>query len=189
MSTTIRFVAPLSRVARPAYLLTLALLQTATLFDVAPPLALSLARDVHAAGDGGPSLVQVAGYALTLVGTAIVLAFPALALARHAQRGPCRFRGLPRSCIGAALLGALLYGLARTFSLAVRLAPTPIDVSLAAVVPSFVAGGIAIMAASTVAAEILRRSVAPVRVPIAPWQCQPVRVEVIEPPELATRGV
>jgi len=184
VSTTLR-----SRIERSAYLATLVVLQLALLLDVAPPLAATLAGDVHAAGAGGPSLVGAAGYALILVGTAIVLAFPALALARHAQRGRCRFRGLPRPCIGAALTGTLLYALAQMSSLAFRLAPTSIDVPMALAIPSITAGGIAIMAAGTLAAEVLRRSVAPVRVPIAPWHCRPVRIEVIDPPELATRGL
>ncbi len=50
------------------------------------------------------------------------------------------------------------------------------------------AGGIALMAAGVLTAELLRRSVAPMRIPIAPWHCRPVRVEVIEPFELATRA-
>ncbi len=189
MSATIDSAAPISRLARPAYLLMLALLQMAVLVDVAPPLAAMLARDVHALGAGGPSLVRAAGYALTLAGTAIVLGFPALAFARHAQRGRCRFRGLPRSCIAAALTGALLYAVAHIVSLALRLAPMTIDVAIVVAAPALATAGIAIMAAGALAAEILRRSIAPVRVPIAPWHCRPVRIEVIDPPELATRGV
>jgi hypothetical protein len=178
----------LSRIGRPGYLASLALLQLALMLDVAPPLAAALARDALA-GASAASPVLVAGYALTLVGTAIVLAFPALALGRHVQRDRCRFRGLPRPCIGAALTGALLYALAKASAIAVHLAPASIDASTALAVPSLATGGVALMSAGALAAEVLRRSVAPLRVPIAPWHCRPVRIEVIDPPELATRGL
>lgn len=177
-----------SRVGRSAYLATLALLQAALLHDVAPRLAAALARDLRA-GAGAPWALHAAGYALTLVGTAIALAFPALALARHVQRGRCRFRGLPRPGVGAALAGALLYATAQTLVIAAHFAPTSLDASAALAAHSLAAGGVAFMAAGVIGAEVLRRSIAPVRVPIAPWHCAPVRIEVIDPPELATRGI
>ena len=189
MSITIRSEAPLARAARAAYLLTLAYFQGAVLVNVAPPLAALLARDVHALGADAPSLVRAAAYALTLAGASIALAFPTLALARHAQRGRCRFRGLPRSWIGVALTGALLHALAQIATLAARFAPASIDIAVLGAAPVLANAGIALMAAGALVAEVLRRSIAPVRVPIAPWHCQPVRVEVIDPPELATRGV
>ena len=189
MGNTIPRATPRFHLVRPAYLLMLALLQVAVLVDVAPPLAAILARDVHAFGAGGASLIRAAGYALTLAGTAVVLAFPALAFARHARGGRIRFRGLPRSCIAIALTGALLYALAKIAPILAHLSPMSTDVAAAAAAPALATAGIAIMAAGALVAEILRRSIAPVRVPIAPWQCRPVRIEVIDPPELATRGV
>ena len=177
-----------SRIGRPGYLASLALLQAALLLDVAPRLAAALARDAFA-GTGGASPIHLAGCASTLVGMAIVLAFPVLALARHVQRGRCRFRGLPRACVGVALTGALLHAIALAFAIAARFSPASFEASSVLAIPSLLAGGAAIMAAGALAAEVLRRSVAPVRVPIAPWHCRPVRIEVIDPPELATRGV
>jgi hypothetical protein len=185
-----RSAAQSSRGGRRVYLAALGLLQVALLHDVAPRIAAALALDVHAvAGMGASSAVHAAGYALTLFGAAVALAFPSLALARHVERGQCRFRGLPRTCIGVMLTGALLYAIAQVLTIVARAAPTAIDASTTLAASSIAGAGVSIMAAGSLVAEVLRRSIAPVRVPIAPWHCQPVRIEVIDPPELATRSV
>lgn len=179
-----------SRLARTAYLAALALLQAALLFDVAPRVATALAHDVHAlAGASAAPAVQATGYAFTLLGLAAALAFPSLALARHVERGRCRFRGLPRACVGVTLTGAPLYAIAQTVWFVARWAPDAVAATAALAAPAAAAAGVSIMAAGALAAEVLRRSVAPIRMPIAPWHCQPVRIEVIDPPDLATRGV
>src|SRR4249920_2813012 len=91
---------------RAAYLAALALLQAALLIDVAPRLAAALVPRAHLAlGPAWLTVAQGAGYALALAGSAIALAFPVIAFARHA-RGRMRFLGLPRFGIWLAIAGA-----------------------------------------------------------------------------------
>ena len=177
------------RIHRAAYLATLALLQAALLIDVAPRLATALAPHARLAIDAGwPSLARVAGHALAIAGAAIVLAIPALALARHARRGRMRFAGLPRFGIALGIAGATLYAAAQTIAIVAHWHPATLDAAAVGTAASVAGAGIALMAAGALTAEVLRRSVVPMRVPIAPWHCRPVRIEVIDPPDLATRA-
>jgi hypothetical protein len=179
----------LRRQDRGAYLATLVLLQAALLVDVAPALAIALTPLASVvAGEGWPSVVRAAGCVLALAGTSIVLAFPTFALARHARRGRLRFLGLPRLGTGLASAGASIYAAAQTLAIAGHWRPGLIDAATAGACGAMAAGCIALMAAGVLTAELFRRSVAPMRVPIAPWHCRPVLVEVIEPSELATRA-
>ena len=179
----------LRRQGRAAYLATLALLQVALLAHVAPSLAAALATHAGAAADPGwPSVACAAGCALALAGAAIVLAFPALALARHARRGRLRFVGLPRFGTRLGCAGASIYAAAQAHAIAGHWRPEFLGTAAAGTAGSMIAGGIALMAAGVLTAEVLRRSVAPMRIPIAPWDCRPVHIEVIDPPELATRA-
>lgn len=179
----------LRRQDRAAYLATLALLQVALLIDVAPALAIALTPHASIAADvSWPSVARAVGCALALAGTATVLAFPAFAMARHARRGRARFLGLPRFGTGLACAGASLYAAAQALAIAGHWRPGFIDTDTAGAAGSMAAAGIALMAAGALTAELLRRSVAPMRVPIAPWHCRPVRIEVVEPSELPTRA-
>jgi hypothetical protein len=181
---------PSSRPAgRGAYIAALALLQVALLVEVAPRAAPALAPVARiATQDGWPAVAQIVGYAIALVGAATVLAFPALALARHVQRGRSRFIGLPRMGIRICVAGALIDAAAQVFELLAHWRPDLLGPAATAIAASTAMGGIALMAAGALTAEVLRRSVAPMRIPIAPWHCRPVRIEVIDPPELATRA-
>jgi hypothetical protein len=179
----------LRRLPRAAYLATLALLQVALAIDVAPRLGTALVPNAsYAHVAGWPSLALVGGHALAIGGAAIVLAVPALALARHARRGRARFVGLPRFGIGLGIAGASIYAAAQAAAIVARWPPALFDAAAAGTTESVAAGGIALMAAGALTAEVLRRSVAPLRIPIAPWHCRPVRIEVIDPPDLATRA-
>jgi len=184
---------PLHRLDRTAYLAALAVLQVALAIDVAPRIAVMLVPGADVAtGAVWPAEAQMAAqagaYALTIGCTAVVLAFPTLALARHVERGRTRFLGLPRTGIRLAVSGALAYLLAHALA---SIAAASLTVTLAGVptlAASLATGGLALMSAGVLTAEVLRRAIAPLRVPIAPWECNPVRIEVIDPPELATRA-
>ena len=184
---------PLHRLQRGAYLATLAVLQIALVIDVAPDLAERLVPRTYVVSGAAWSpaaqiAAQLAAYALSLAGTAVILAFPALALARHAQRGGLRFLGLPRLGIRLAIGGAFAYVAAQALA-SVAAAPAIAAAGIPGLAASFATGSLAVMAAGALTAEVLRRGIAPpVRVPIAPWHCSPVRIEVIDPPELATRA-
>jgi len=174
---------------RVAYLAALVLLQAALLIDVAPRLAAALVPRAHLAlGPAWLTVAQAVAYALALAGSAIALAFPAIAFARHAQRGRMRFLGLPRYGIWLAIAGASAFAAAQTLAWVAHAGLAIADAAVAGIAPSLASGGIALMAAGVLTAEVLRRGIAPVRVPIAPWHCRPVRLEVIDPRELATRA-
>ncbi len=177
------------RLDRAAYLAALALLQAALMIDVAPRLAAALVPRAHLAiGPAWLAVAQVAGYALALAGSAIALAFPAIALARHAQRGRMRFLGLPRFGTWLAIAGASAFAAAQALAWVAHSSLAIAGAAVAGIAPSLASGGIALMAAGALTAEVLRRGVAPLRVPIAPWHCRPVRIEVIDPRELATHA-
>ena len=177
------------RLERAAYFAALTLLQAALMIDVAPRLAVALIPRAHLAdGPAWLSVAQVAGYALALAGSAIALAFPAIALARHAQRGRMRFLGLPRFGTWLAIAGASAFAAAQALAWAAHSSLAIAGAAVAGIAPSLASGGIALMAAGALTAEVLRRGVAPLRVPIAPWHCRPVRIEVIGPRELATHA-
>jgi hypothetical protein len=176
------------RLDRAAYLATLAVLQVALMIDVAPRLAAALAPHAYLAfNPAWLSVAQAAGFALALAGSALVLAFPVLALARHAQRGRMRFLGLPRFGARLAIVGAIAFAAAKGLAWVAHSSLAIVDASVSEIAASLSSGGIALMAAGALTAEVLRRGIAPMRVPIAPWHCRPVRIEVIDPPELATR--
>ena len=182
------FMRPRHRLHRAAYLAALALLQAALMIDVAPRLAAALAPHAHFGfNPAWLSVVQAAGYALALAGSATVLAFPALALARHAQRGRMRFLGLPRFGIRVAVAGAIAFAAAQALAWIAHSSLAIVDSSASEIAASLSSGGIALLAAGALTAEVLRRGVVPMRIPIAPWHCRPVRIEVLDPPELATR--
>lgn len=177
------------RLDRAAYLAALGLLQAALMIDVAPRLATALVPRAHVAIDPAwLTFAQVAGYALALTGSAVALAFPAIALARHAQRGRMRFLGLPRFATWLTVAGASAFAAAQALAWIAHSSPAIADAAVAGIAASLASGGVALMAAGALTAEVLRRGFAPVPVPIAPWYCRPVRIEVIDPAELATHA-
>ncbi len=173
---------------RPAYLLTLASLQIAFAIGAVPPLTRMLSAQVSAAAIHGavPAIAHLASCSLAALGLAIVLNFPAIALLRHLQRGVQRFRGVPNWAVTVALGGAMILVMAVAASAARPL--LPVDARAIATLierPAF-AAGIALMAAGALCAELLRRSVAPARLPAAPLRFSPSRIEVMHRRDLRT---
>jgi len=175
---------------RRIYLGTLIALQLALAIDVVPALAQMLRTHVGMAGlhTGTPAIVQLGTTSLAAVGLAVALAFPAIALLRHHQRGDVRFRGLPRWAIALALAGAAVLAAAIAMSLAGSVGPLDARAAIALIVRPAVTAGIALMAAGALCAELLRRSIAPERKSAMPRRLPAARIEVIDPPELRTRA-
>ena len=173
---------------RRLYQITLVALQVALLVQIVPPLAQGLWRGVALGTFAGSpiSLIQVGSAAAAIAGGALALAFPALALLRHRQRGRLRFGGLPRWSVALALTGAVVFLLGVLLNGVVPvLAP---DDRMAAVLTArpILNAGLALMAAGVLCAEVLRRGVA-VPHAVATRDGASARIEVTHPPELATR--
>ncbi len=175
--------------SRSLYLGTLAMLQLALATQVAPPLARTFKAQALFASlhDGWPVAAHLAGFMLAVGGAALALQFPMLAILRHAKRGRLRFAGLPNWAIHVAIGGAALFAVALITAAVEALLPTEARRALAPIAQSAAIAGTAVMAAGALCAELLRRSVAPVPVPAAPWRCTPVRIEAHDPLELDTR--
>jgi len=150
---------------RPMYLATLCILQFALIAKIAPPLAEAIRIDIalgHAAGSW-LAVIQIVATAAAVSGTSLALAFPIVAMSRHWSGGRVRFVGLPSWASATALAGA---GAFVAGSLALKCVPMlPVDARMAVVLiarPS-VAGGLALMIAGVLCAELLRRAVVPRR--------------------------
>ena len=175
---------------RHLYQCTLVMLQLALGLELAPSLAQGLRRGlaIGAFPDSVLGAIQGAA-AITAIGAgALALSFPLVALLRHRQRGPLRFRGLPRGAVALALIGGIVFGLGALLQLAIPLVPA--DARLAAVL---VGGpvryaGLASMAAGVLWAEMLRRSIAVPHAAVAPRDSAGARIEVTHPRELATHA-
>jgi hypothetical protein len=174
--------------SRTLYLGTLALLQLALFAHVAPPLARTFKAHALFASlhDGWAVAAQLAAVALAVAGAAIALAFPLLALSRHAKRGRLRFLGLPRWAIRVGIAGGALFALALVATALATLLPA-LREALAPLGQSAAIGGTALMAAGALCAELLRRSIPPVPSVDAPWRCAPVRIAAIDRSESAER--
>jgi hypothetical protein len=172
---------------RRLYLATLLALQLVLLARVAPRLGVALHTDaaLGALPGGLPALAQWLGTAGAIVGVALALVFPGVALLRHQQRGKLRFIGLPRWAVGLALAGGatLVAGVLLHASLSLL----PADAKLAAALVARTAqnAGLALGAAGALCAELLRRSVAPLRNTSVRRHVE--RIEVTDPPDLRTR--
>jgi len=175
---------------RRFYLATLVALQFALAFEVAPRLARVLRADVGAAGLhlDAPAFVGLGAVGVAAVGLALILIFPAIALARHHQRGEVRFRGLPRWAIAVALTGAAILVTVAAMNLAQPFAPADARTALSQIARPAATAGTALMAAGALCAELLRRSIAPWRHTVPFRSHAGGRVEVIDPPELRTRA-
>ncbi len=176
-------------ISRSLYLGTLLMLQLALVTQVAPPLARTFKAHALFASlhDGWPVAAHLVGLVLSVAGAALALQFPLLAIARHAKRGTSRFAGLPHWAIGVAVAGAALFASALITAAIGRLLSDDTRDALFAIAQSTAIAGTAVMAAGALCAELLRRSVAPVPVPTAPWQCTPARIEALDPSERVTR--
>jgi len=173
---------------RTPYLITLFLLQLALIAKVAPPLAQSLRLDTAPglAPGGWPAILQLVATAATIVGAAVALAFPLVALMRHRRGGPLRFLGLPQwaTVFASAGMAAFAAGL-----IALALIPIlPVDARMTAVLVArpVVSGGLALATAGVLCAELLRRSVGPAHETAERQRNKAGRVEVTHPPELRT---
>jgi hypothetical protein len=176
---------------RRLYLATLLTLQFALLVRVAPSLGSALRADaaLGVLPDGWLTAVQFASAAGAVIGGALALTFPGLALLRHRQRGECRFRGMPRWAIGLALTGGSVFAAALLIGelLPLLARGTPMAVLLLA--RSAINAGLALMAAGVLCAELLRRSVGqPFAVPGIRRSLADL-IEVKHPRDLATRAV
>jgi len=176
--------------SRSFYLGTLVMLQLALVTQVAPPLARmfkahALFASLH---DGWTVAPHLMGLVLSVAGAALALQFPLLAIVRHAKRGRARFAGLPDWAICVAIAGAALFGSAPIIAAVAAVLPDDARASLSAIAQSAAISGTAVMAAGALSAELLRRSIAPVPVPPAPWQCEAVRIEALDPLEPVSRA-
>jgi hypothetical protein len=174
---------------RRLYLATLVFLQFALVVHLAPPLAQSLRIGGALAlipGDGF-ALAYLFTMALAATGVSIALAFPVIALARHRRRGALRFFGLPRWPVALAVAGSVAFACAMFALWAVPLLAPDSTAAVLALVRAGTTAGIALMASGVLAAELLRRSVAPPR-SVARTVRSAERLEVTYPPELRTRA-
>jgi hypothetical protein len=176
-------------IARSLYLGSLALLQFALAVQVAPSLARTFKAHALFASlhDGWTVAAHLGGLALAVIGAAVALNFPLLALARHAKRGRLRFLGLPRWAIHLATAGAALFAAALIGAAGVALLPGDVREMVAPIAQSAATAGTAMMAAGALCAELLRRSIPPVPVPQAPWQCTPARIVALDPLDRSAR--
>jgi hypothetical protein len=150
---------------RAAYLVCLIVLELALVSEVVPPLAEALRwrAAIAQAGDGGEAALRLTIALLGAAGAGLALAAPLLALLRHRQRGALRFLGLPRWAVATVIGGAAAFA---ACSLA---APWLADLdhrwaeAVVEVEQSLVLAATALMTGGALAAELLRRSVAPAR--------------------------
>lgn len=176
---------------RRLYLAALVALQLALLARVAPRLGHALRTDaaLGALPGGLPALAQFAAAATAIVGVAAALVFPGVALLRHYQRGPIRFRGLPRWAVGLALAGAVALGVGLALQGLIPLLPREVRITAALVARPTQNAGLALAVAGTLCAELLRRSVGAVSSTMNVRRHVAQSIEVTAPPELRTRGV
>jgi hypothetical protein len=174
---------------RRLYQVTLVALQVALLVQIVPPLAQAVQRGaaLGAFPPGPLAAIQVACAAVAIVGSALALAFPVLALLRHRQRGETRFVGLPRWSVALAVAGAAIFLAGVALNGAVLLLPSEGRLTTALAARPVVNAGLALMAAGVLCAEFLRRSIGLPRSVVVPRKSSPERIEVTHPPELATR--
>ena len=174
---------------RLLYLLSLLILQAALIGDVTPGVAefIRATAALNRSPDPAATLLRLAVASAAVLGAAPVLGAPVLMLLRHHQRGGLRFLGLPRWGCRLAIGGAAVY-------LAIRVAELlplaiAIPTGLAGLAGEFASGTarsavIALMCGSTLAAELLRRSVAPPRQLSEVMPIRYVQVEVVHPDAL-----
>lgn len=175
---------------RFAYLLSLLVLQLSLVLDVVPMLGESLrvGADFAQARDADAALMRLAITGVGIIGGGFALAAPLFALLRHRQRGALRFLGLPGWAVMPAIAGAVVY------AACAMVATWLIDVDLPWLDPlqdierQVALAAISLMAGGVLAAELLRRSVAPPRLLRDLMPRRPGRTEVVGPDELRTHA-
>lgn len=174
---------------RRLYQITLVALQAALFVQIVPPLAQALRHGTAfgAFPEGGLAVIQLASALAAVGGGALALAFPVLALLRHRQRGPLRFDGLPRWSVALAVGGALLFLVGASLNGIIPLLAPESRMAAALTARPVLNAGLALMAAGVLCAEVLRRGVRVPRMVTVPRDIAPPRIEVTQPPELATR--
>jgi hypothetical protein len=175
---------------RLAYLVSLLVLQLALVTDIVPLLgeSLRLRAAIAQAPDADAALLRFAIAGVGMIGASFVLATPLFALLRHRQRGPLRFAGLPGWAVMLAITGAGAYGAGTTLAALLSEFDLPwFDVLLSHERPIALAA-IALMAGGALAAETLRRSVAPPRLLRDLMPRSSGRVEVVHPADLRTHA-
>ncbi len=175
---------------RHLYQWTLVTLQLALGFELAPSLAHGLRRGlaIGAFTDGALGAIQGAAAIAAIGGAALALSFPLLALLRHRQRGPLRFRGLSRGAVALAVIGAIVFALGALLQIVVPWLPVEARLAMVLVARPVRYAGLASMASGVLWAEMLRRSVVAAHAVAAPRDSATARVEVTHPRELATRA-
>ena len=138
--------------ARNLYLGTLALLQAAMIWQVLPAMVAVLQRHVPlgSAPDFFTSSMQLGAALICIVASAVVLAFPTIALLRHCEHGPYRFLLLPPWAASTAIGGGLVFTAA--------LLPRLIGDAAASTSMPLVLTGFSVMHAGALAAELMRRN-------------------------------
>ena len=176
---------------RPLYLATLLILQMALIIKLAPPLAHAIRIDTAPglAPGGWPALLQLVATAAAVAGASLALAFPGVAMSRHRRGGLLRFLGLPQWAIALAIAGTGVF-IAATLALT-SVPMLPVDARMTAVLLARpgVAGGLALMIAGVLSAELLRRNVIPRQALETSARLRSGRIEGTCPPELRTRIV
>jgi hypothetical protein len=149
---------------RRLYLASLVLLQFVLIERVAPRALAALGGVMSSAGampDGWLALVEIAGTALALGGTALPLAAPSLTLLRHRQCGDRRFGGVPRWGAAVTVAGAALFVAAAAPWWLAPLLPVEWRVDVLLATEPCAEAGMALMAAGALCAELLRRGARP----------------------------
>jgi hypothetical protein len=169
------------------YLATLVALQATLVAVVAPVLAEAVRTGLPGLEDP-VDIARAAAGTVAIAATALTLAFPGFALARHHRRGRARFAGLPRWAIAKALAGGGVFVAALALAGIAALpgaGDAPGFADLAAAARN---AGIALMAAGTLCAEVLRRPAGIPDAADASRAMSPPRHEVVAPADLATRA-
>ena len=174
---------------RPLYLATLLILQAALILKLAPPLANAIRTDVAPglAPGGWPALLQLVATATAVAGASLALAFPVVAMSRHRRGGLLRFLGLPGWAIALALAGVAVF-LAGSLALAsVPMLPVDARMTVVLLARTGTAGGLALMIAGVLSAELLRRNVISKRALETSASLRLGGIEGARSPELGTR--
>lgn len=175
---------------RTTYLVSLLVLEFALVAEVVPVLAEALRwrAAIAQSGDGGEATLRLAVALLGAAGAGLALAAPLFALLRHRQRGGLRFAGLPRWAVVPVVVGAA------TFAACTLAEPWIADVdhrhaeAAAELLPPLILAATTLMTGGALAAELLRRSIAPPRLLRDLMPPRHVRGELADTAGLRPRG-
>jgi len=175
---------------RRAYLFSLWVLQFALVVDVVPVLgeALRLRAAIGHPPDGVHALLRFAIAGAGMVGASFALAGPLYALRRHRQRGALRFLGLPGWAATLAIVGATAYVVAAVLGVWLPDVDLPWAEAIHGQARAVALASLSLMAGGALAAELLRRSVAPPRLLRDLMSARGGRTEVVYPDDLRTHA-